>query len=630
MNTDTEHKRATALGRLMSAANRTTRRLVLGRLLGGLSLTLPVPLIYAAGALTWIKVAHPDAATERLLVWGGALALIVPLAGLVRSLLRRRPSLWGAQVLDRYHGLAGRVSNALSFQRQAKRTPLMDAAIDDALSVVSDLSPRRAAPIQVPRGFWVSVGLAASVTLLSQLEVRTQRFVPAVVDNFEPLELPADDVELLRQLAEEMQDKAEDPAALAAMRRFNQLIEDIAERRLDRQEVFRRLEQLERGLLNEEALSDADLDEALADVGRELSRSTLSKPTAEALEQKNLPDAEEALKQLAKRLREKPETINKAELERLRKALSAASEKSNERLSRIEEQRRSLLAQQKRLLKKKEKGERLSAQEQRELERSKRQLKRLDRQKQRAKGAQSEMSKLDRELAEAARKLQEEMGGAAENLERGAEDINRMQKKQLSDKEKKALKKQLEELRQMLRQNKGDNQKRKEMLERFRRMARGQGGNKPAGKSGSGESGKKQGKGQGKEGPGRLSLGMGQTTIEVPVEGQAQSGSPGQGNSSGAGDEKGVGTGAGPNVAGEKGKQLDTVDVSAAGIDSGEGAASSEVVFGAAERGFAGSGYENIYTDYKTVAEEVMESDEIPPGYKFYVRRYFQLIRPRE
>ncbi len=620
------HERDKDLGRLMSAARRTTARLVLRRMLTGLSLTLPVPLIYAAGALTWVKLAQPSAQSEHWLFWGWALTFVVPLVGLARGWLQRRPEFWGAQVLDRHHGLAGRIANALSFHRDAKRTPLMEAAIDDAVAVASDLQPRRAAPIGLPRGLVVSFGLALAVVGLAQLEIRTLRYVPPVVDNFEPLELPADDVDLLRELAEEMQSDAQDPEALAAMRRFNQLIEDIAERRLDRQEVFRRLEQLESGLLNEEALSEEALDEALDGLSRELGKSRMTKPAAEAFEQKNLADAEEALKQLAKRLRDKPKSINKAELERMRKALSDASKQSSERLSRIAEQRKSLQEQQKRLLNKKDKGEKLTPGEQQELERSKRRLKRLDRQKQRAERSQKEMSKLDRELAEAARKLREEMGDAAKHLEQGAEDINRMRKKQLSDKEKKALKKQLEELRQMLRQNKGNNQKRKELLERFRRMAKGQGNGKP-GKSGDGKSGEK--KGQGKGGQSRLSLGMGQTSVEVPMEGPGQTGSASQGSGSGD-DQKGVGSGSGPEIAGDKGKQMDTVDVSAAGIDSGEGAASSEVVYGAAERGFAGSGYEKIYTDYKTVAEEVMESDEIPPGYKFYVRRYFQLIRPRE
>jgi hypothetical protein len=49
-----------------------------------------------------------------------------------------------------------------------------------------------------------------------------------------------------------------------------------------------------------------------------------------------------------------------------------------------------------------------------------------------------------------------------------------------------------------------------------------------------------------------------------------------------------------------------------------------------AERGFVGKGYQRVFTDYETVAEQVMDKDEIPPGYRFYVRRYFQLIRPRD
>jgi len=34
--------------------------------------------------------------------------------------------------------------------------------------------------------------------------------------------------------------------------------------------------------------------------------------------------------------------------------------------------------------------------------------------------------------------------------------------------------------------------------------------------------------------------------------------------------------------------------------------------------------------EYHTVAEEALNKDEIPGGYRFYVRRYFQLIRPRD
>jgi hypothetical protein len=91
------------------------------------------------------------------------------------------------------------------------------------------------------------------------------------------------------------------------------------------------------------------------------------------------------------------------------------------------------------------------------------------------------------------------------------------------------------------------------------------------------------------------------------------------------------GNGSDPSLKGDKSK-LDAKleDVSAAGIDTGQGPSTSSVVYGAAERGFAGGGYRKVYTDYKTVAEEAIERDRIPSGYEFYVRRYFQLIRPRD
>ena len=70
--------------------------------------------------------------------------------------------------------------------------------------------------------------------------------------------------------------------------------------------------------------------------------------------------------------------------------------------------------------------------------------------------------------------------------------------------------------------------------------------------------------------------------------------------------------------------------MTAAGVDTGQGPSTSQVIYGAADRGFTGRGYKKVFTDYQTVAEEVLNSDEIPAGYEFYVRRYFQLIRPRD
>jgi hypothetical protein len=54
------------------------------------------------------------------------------------------------------------------------------------------------------------------------------------------------------------------------------------------------------------------------------------------------------------------------------------------------------------------------------------------------------------------------------------------------------------------------------------------------------------------------------------------------------------------------------------------------VIEAAAEQGFATEGYKDIHVEYEKVAEEVLESEQIPPGYRFYVRKYFDMIRPRE
>lgn len=636
------------LALLAAAARRTTRRLVFGRLLKRTARWLPVPLSGALAMLTWIKLAQP---TQHALGWTyavTALCAFAPLLVLARELFGAKPKLWGAQVLDRHHDLAGRVSNALAFAEEREPGPLMQAAIADAAARAHQLRPREAAPLRVPPELLVSVGLIGVLVLVARLELRSERFVPEPVVSIVPLVLSDDDVALLKQSAELLAKQSDEPEVQAATRRFNQLIEDIANRRLDRQEVFRRLEQIEQSLLAQSEAEREGLDEGMKGLAAELAKHALTKPAAEALEQKKLEDAEAALKALAERLRERPGSVNKAELERLRTALKNAAKLSTERSARIEEQRQKVAEERRRLLdkKKQQQDKPLSKQDQQELEQKERQLKRLDRQKQSAQSGAQQFSELDRQLAKAAEDLMKEMGDAAKDLEQSAQELNRMKQKQLSDSEKEALKQQLEELRQMLRQNQGGSDERQKMLDRFAKRARGQQGQQGEGQPGQGQKGqgqKGQGGPDGQEGQGqpgagqgtpRLTLGPGNgPSIPMPGQGQPGAGTPGQSGSQSAGAQGGqeAGSNTDPNLKGAASQAEGKAhDVAAAGIDSGQGEAASEVVFGAAERGFAGSGYKKVYTDYKTVAEEVMQSDEIPPGYRFYVRRYFQLIRPRE
>jgi hypothetical protein len=544
---------------------------------------------------------------------------------------RSRHPLAGAQQLDRHHGLAGRVSNALAFSRDVAPDGLKLAAIADAERFASQLSPRQAVPVPIPGELWVSLLLLAALGGISLLEVRHTYVIPRPIAAFEAAALDEDDLAILREMSERLERQDLDAETAAAVRQFNQLVTDVAERRLDRKQIFERLERLETGLIEGTKLDAESLDEGLKGLAQELQHSRLSKPAAEALEQKNLADAEAALRDLAKRLKQPVPAGDKAELEKLRKALAAASTGNAERAQRLEAERQEVENQRKRLLQKKNEAGKLGARDQAALERSERELKRLDRQKQRADKTAQQFSELDKELAKAAEALRKELGEAAKSLESSAERLNQVAKQKLTDADKQSLKKQIEELREMLRQAKQGGKQREQLQQRFRQRAAGQGSGKPGEGKGQGGQGKQAGQ---PGGPPKLSLGGGGQSIELPGSEGATPGAAKPGNGQAGGDQPGGkewGSGTNADARGDETKASGKLnDVSAAGIDTGEGTASSEVVFSAGERGFTSNGYRKVYTDYKTVAEETLTDDQIPAGYKFYVRRYFQLIRPRE
>ncbi len=91
----------------------------------------------------------------------------------------------------------------------------------------------------------------------------------------------------------------------------------------------------------------------------------------------------------------------------------------------------------------------------------------------------------------------------------------------------------------------------------------------------------------------------------------------------------GVGDGAGPDLKGER-TTLDSKRKQSLirGKDA-RGPSRSEVIVGASDRGFARRSYRRVYKDYYGVVEDVLKREDVPLGYRYYVKRYFQLIRPR-
>jgi hypothetical protein len=614
--------------RLSRAAQRAARRQRFNAALRRLVRLLPVPLAYAVVARALVQWLEPGVDAMRW-VWAGFfLACLAPVVGLVASWLARRSPHAGALALDRHHQSADRITNALEFAKlpPSDQSPFMQAAIADALLAVERPNAAAAVPLELPRAAAWSVALVLLVVAASFIKPQPPEAperAPAVLAPLDPVVLGADDLSFLRESIEEFKPSADNPELAQAVADFNRLVEEMAERKLDRRELFRRLTEIERSLATGPEADEA-LDAGLKDLAEQLDKSPLSRPIADALKEKRLEDAEKAMRELAERLARKDAPLDPAELERLRKALDAASTEADGRVERLEQMRREAEAEQRRLLQKKNaKNEPMTPEQKAEQERQKRRLEKLDRDIADAKRSQEKMSELDKELAKAAQELMRELGKSAEHLKSGAEDMNRMSRQKMSEEDKRQLKQKLEELREMLRQGGANREQHLKRLQQFAERARGEKGD---GKDGQGQQGK-----PGQNGPPRLTLGPGGTPLPMPGGGGPSPGGnkPGDGDGPSGGTEAGAGSS--PDMKG-KATDLDgkTEDVSAAAVDTGQGAASSEVVFGAAEQGFSGARYQKVYTQYRTVAEDVLEQDTIPAGYEFYVRRYFQLIRPRQ
>lgn len=644
-------------------------RLRVGRLVGAAWWVLSLGLTSAAIVLAVHKIWPATLSAVGARRWLVGLGIAATVA-LVLALFRRLPPRAGTVALDRFHKLDGRLTNAVEFAAvpDEQRTPLMRAAIDDAITHAARLSARKTAPIRLPIETLFVFVAAAGLALVALFEIRTTIIEPPK-SKIDPLVMTSDDLELFRDAARELERADQSPETKAAVERFNRLIEDLAEKRLERTEAFRQMEAIEQDLLKGAEADAKALEEEMKETAKQLDQSDLAKKTADALKKNDLEQAKKEMKELAKKLRE-DKKIDKKQLEKLREALKKASEKRKESLAALAERRSELNEQ---LLKKKkeieeQKDETKKKEEERLLKKKEDELQRLDREQEAKQRAASELERLDRELAEAAANLMKDAGLSAEDLEQAAEDLNRMQQEAMSQKDKEELKQKLEELREILRQQgQGGKQRMKRMLKFSKKANGGSSGGKSGkggdqgeeeddegeegenGKNGKGKNGQGQGedgeegegqgkgKGKGKGGEGEgieLSLGPGGIPLPMPGGGGQGDQPGGQGNKPGQGSGQGGkdwGTGAGGPLTGDKTSlKGDTKDVHEQGLESGSGPSNSQVILSAAEKGFRGGDYKKVFTDYKTVAEEKITQEQVPDGYRFFVQRYFQLIRPRD
>lgn len=642
-------------------ARRAERRLRARSAVAAASRALALGLVAAATLLVFRKV---GVLGERACLVGLAVAVAQVLVFGALAYVRRLPLRAGAVALDRHHGLADRLASALSFGAlaQGERTAFMSAAIEDALAHAGRVDPRRAVPLERPREWPFLVAMTGAIVLIALFEVRRHEPV-ASAETIDAVDVTQDDLDAMREFLRDVDQRLQTDEAKAATQEFNQLIEDLANKRLDRTEAFRRMQQLEDKLLQGREADAKALEEALKKMGEELKKSDLGRPTGEALDAKNLSSAEKALRDLAKKLREDQGkgAVDKQQLEKLRDALKKAGEEQAKRAEALAAKREELKQD---LLKQKQKSGDAGANEEEKslLKKKERELERLDREQEQQQKTQRELDRLDRELQKAAEDLMKDMGMSASDLDNAAQDVNRMAREEMSREEKEQLRQKLQELRETMRQQSQGGQGQMQRLRVFQKRAQGQGQGQPGqggqpGKDGQGKDGQgKDGQGQDGQGQGQQGQGQGQGQGGQGQGGQGQGGKGGetwivgpngekilmltksqggqgqsQGQGQGQGQGKGVGSGHDENVQGKAtNPKVGTQDTQVEGAETGQGGSRSEVILGAAERGFSSRGYTKVYREYHTVAEEALEKDEIPGGYRFYVRRYFQLIRPRD
>jgi hypothetical protein len=593
---------------------------------------------------------------------GGAVATALAAAGVISGLARRLDAVRLAAELDAAGGLHSRLGTALAFAREPAPTALQLAAIEDAVTVVDRASPKAAAPWQWA-AFAVGAGVAAlalAVTVPSvfAIDFPVGRVAAGAVSDLGATPAPfargavaldrveAEHLEALEDAAERAASAAIDPEVKRFLDALDDLVKALKEGRISADEAFAKLAALEKA---EAAWSEAhaeDVDavhQQLKEAAEQHKRAQEDvEPLLEALRKQALEDAAKALEAAADKL-------DRGELsERERQRLGKDLEKLAKNLeSERQKQEREAKKDRDRLKKKEERDkDRLSKRDKDRLKDRERQLEQLRREQEEMSEARRQLERLQRDLDQAAAEMLRRMiedaekSGSAEQMRQAAEMLRRMKEQARGRQQMRAAAGRMGDLRELLRraaqrQRGGsgeDGEGGQREMERFFSRA---GGQKPG--DNGGEDGE-QGAGEGKEGMALGEAKGGQDALTLAGLGQG----PGQGAGpripmpgSGQGDGPpregdGIGQGHDSRLLGER-TRLDgvkTKDDFVAG-QHGAGESPSRVVYAAASKGFASTAYRDVHQDYSEVVEDDLDRQKIPPGQRTYVRRYFDLIRPR-
>jgi hypothetical protein len=611
-------------------------------------IALPVGLCIAAASVVSARLLL----TPIDYAWAALAPIPVVLAWVA---IRRRSLRATARRVDAHYRLHDRIGNALEFAEQSDKIPtddprtrdMAELAIEDGAKAVSGLVAKPVVKFVFPTPRvldGLSLALLLAALLLPQREPELLEDARIGVDEIPVLESEEAkrglDMTRAEPLREELR-KLEGSKEAEVARISNELLgvlEELETGEIDRAEALRRLDELDEQLHEAETAMEEQLEEdpwmmseAMRELAEDLREHEIMQDIAEALAKS---DAEEVEKELQE-LMDKAEAEGGMTKEELDKALGEM-ERSLQRSADENTGTEKAMEEAERDLKRQEKNPAEDPEEQeRALERKKEKLEELRRQHEREQKAREQLD----QLKELSRQSQgNSQSGSSKQKRQDAQKKLSQGTGKASQKSRQS--KQMDDVRDAMDQAKSfvqregkngeSDNRRKQQQQRFAKAAKGQKGKdgKPATmlvEGEVGENGEPMGQmGEGQEGEGE---GEGESDSDGDSDGDGQGN--GQGNQPGAGVGPGIGDGSvealgDPNSMDVKAKN-ERVDAK-----QGKGQTRAEVIETASQEGFATESYRRVFQDYESFAQSAMDSEELPEGQRRRVKRYYQMIQPRD
>lgn len=632
------------LQKIKNAVARLARRVRFQRLIESLTTAITLQLMVLALLVVLVKTGWLE--TSALLP-GLGITFILPVVLGAWAWFKPLNFVELARRLDVSHNLHDRLSTALSMGDAT--TEFAAAQLRDAASFIEGLEVGKAAPFQRPTDFApfvVAISVVGLLLALKAPEHKRELPEPFVVSHSEILDSAtiALEKERLEVIKKELE-KFDDPESKELVEEMEKLLIDVENRTISRKEFLERLDKLEKKFFDKqpdplEALAE-ELKKAAETLEKEAKKDLEASPEAkklvDALKQKDLAKAAEAAAELAKKL-EKDEMSAK-ELERLASVLEKFSElidPDDPKLQKLIEQNRDLINKMQDLFDK----NKLSDKEKKRLQDLKKDTDEMEKRGNAKKGKMTsrELKSLSRQTEQMAKQAKDAANQKKENAK--SKKPNEEGQKKESDFRQEASRK-AEEMKEALEQGANEQQKddakrmAQEQLEELREAMQRQGQKDDSQTDSRGEQMKEfleRAKGEGKEDGTDQASGDAKTDgvgkAREKEGGADKSDAKGSGRETAGSDSANLGEGQ-RELGEETSMDSKKKDENLSGRDA-KGASKSEIIKAASEEGFANTQYKDVFVDYEAVVEEVMEKEKVPPGYRFYVKRYFQLIKPQE